>query len=168
MTFLYQKFAKPLLKFLIKKYHLDEEVAAELAQEAWLAAFKSFNTFQNKSTFFTWLCKIAIFKTADYYRKFINKDSGFIAPTLDDVNNLISPDITPEEYATLIDVRLKVKRCLLLLPEKYKQILLLRYYKQYTYTQIANEMHLSVRNVESVLTKAKKEFAPLYLTIDGK
>ncbi len=168
MTLLYQKFAKPLLRFLIKRYNLDEDTAAELAQEAWLAAFKSYKTFNNKSTFFTWLCKIAIFKSADYYRKYINKNSGFIAPTLDDVNNLISPDITPEEYATLVDMRDKVKKCLMLLPEKYQQILLLRYYNQYSYKQIAEEMHLSLRTVEHTLEKAKKKFVPLYLNLEHK
>ena len=158
---LYTKFGKPLLKFLVKRYNLELETAEEIAQEAWLAAFKSYNTFNNKSTFFTWVCKIAMFKTADYYRKFVNRRSGLVSPTLEHLNNLIDPQVTPEEFASLEDMSFKIRDCLNLLPEKYKMVLWLRYYKQYSYSEMAKELNMSERAVEGTLYRAKKQFLDL-------
>lgn len=158
---LYLKFGQPLLRFLVKRYNLDSDTAEEIAQEAWLAAYKSFHTFNNKSTFFTWVCKIAIFKTADYYRKFVNRNSGLISPTLDHLNSLISTDVTPEEFASLEEMSFKIRECLNLLPERYKQVLWMRFYKQYSYLEIANELKISERAVEGTLYRAKKQFIEL-------
>ncbi len=156
---LFKRLAKPLLGFLIRRYNIDQETAEEIAQETWLAAYKSYSTFQSKSKFFTWLCKIAMFKTADYYRKYVNKNSGLVSPTLDVLNSLVSPTLNPEEELVLVELRNNVGKCLALLPEKYKKILEMRYVKQYSYSQIAQELNLSERSVEGLLYRAKKQFA---------
>ncbi|MFC1622212.1 RNA polymerase sigma factor [Patescibacteria group bacterium] len=156
---LYRKFAKPLLKFLLKRYNLPLSEAEEIAQETWVAAYKSYHTFENRSKFFTWLCKIAMCRTADYYRKFVNRKSGLISPSLEKLNNLVSSELTPEEEFSLLEVKRNVKRGLRLLPENYKKVLILRYYYDCSYAEIAKELRISVRAVEGRLYRAKKELA---------
>ena len=84
-----------------------------------------------------------------------------VSPTLEHLNNLIDPQVTPEEFASLEDMSFKIRDCLNLLPEKYKMVLWLRYYKQYSYSEMAKELNMSERAVEGTLYRAKKQFLDL-------
>jgi len=48
------------------KNHLD---ADDLAQETFLLAFKSMNKFKQDSSFYTWLYRIAVNQTLNYFKK---------------------------------------------------------------------------------------------------
>lgn len=98
-----------------------------------------------------------MYRTADYYRKFVNRKSVLVSPTLEKLYNLVSLELTPVEQASIEDVKKGVKRMLQLLPDNYKKILVLKYYDNYSYSEIAQELGISTRAVEGRLYRARKE-----------
>ena len=150
------------MKFVVKKMGGDTNAAEEVFSETIIAAWKGFNTFQYKSKFFTWLCRIALNKTADYYRSQIHYRSRFIAPSLEDFANIKDKSITPEEKASLEELRNCVLECLNLLPEEKRKLLYLRFWKDMTIKGIANTFGISERAAEGKIYRAKLSFKEIY------
>lgn len=150
------------MKFVIKKMGGNTIAAEEIFSETMMAAWKGFHTFEYKSKFFTWLCRIALNKAADYYRTQINYRSRFIAPGLEDLANIQDKNITPEEKASLNELRNCVHDCLDLLPDDKKNLLYLRFWKDMTIRGIAEMSGISERAAEGKVYRAKLAFREIY------
>ena len=129
----------------------------ELFAQTIVAAWKGWHKFENKSSYFTWVCRIALNKIADYYRQEVNIHSKLIAPLIE---SLADPNTASlEETMALDELKLSVSRCLDLLPAEAKQVLFLRYWKEKTYQEIGKILQVSPKAVESKLYRARKTFA---------
>lgn len=155
---LYRQLGQPVLKFILKRSGGDLEASKQVLQDTFMAALKSFHTFHHKSTYFTWLCKIALNKLADYYRHQVNKESSL---TLD----IPAPQISPEEKLALDELRTQVNNCLDLLPPEYRRLLHLKYYQELSTREICVKLDLSPRSLEGKLYRAKKALAKIYAKV---
>lgn len=157
IEWLYRRFGRPLVAFLIKRNGHSLEEAEDILQETMIAALKGLAKFQNKCNYFTWLCKIALNKSADYYRRCIHENSRLVIPLIEELDSLINPTATPEEKLLLGELRFKIRHCINLLPEEYRRLINLRYYSELTYKQIGKIVGSSERSVEGKLYRAKKQ-----------
>lgn len=149
-------------KFIIKRLGPDKTAAEEILNEVLIAAWKGWKTFNHKSTYMTWLCKIALNKIADHYRKQIRHKSHFVVPAIDSFNQIIDPKISVEERMVLDELRQKVNDSLNLLPENYRRLLRLRYYEQLANRDISLMLKIPLRSIEGKLYRAKKMLAKIY------
>jgi len=159
---LYKKFVSPLTRFVFKKIGSDPVNADIIVSETFEAAWKGYKTFKHKSSFFTWLCRIALNKIADYYRDQINKRSHLVVPTLKQLSQIESKDIPIEEKIALDELRLKVNEVLNLLPPEKRKLLQYKFYRDLSYKEISVILNLSPRAVEGKIYRAKKAFAKLF------
>lgn len=159
---LYKQFLSPLTRFVFKKIGSDPYNADIIVHETFEAAWKGYKTFKHKSSFFTWLCRIALNKIADYYRDQINRRSHLVVPTLKKLSQIESKDIPIEEKIALDELRYKVNEILNLLPEDKRKLLQYKYYKDLSHKEIAIKLSISPRAVEGKIYRAKKAFAKLF------
>lgn len=155
-AFLYRKFNLPLMKFIVKRMGGNAEAAEEVFSQTVEAALKGWYAFENKSTYFTWVCRIALNKMADHYRKQVNEKSMLIAPGFEILAKIGSNELSPEERIALNDLKLAVIECIELLPPEKRHLLYLRYWKDCSYQEIAKIMGLSERAVEGQLYRTKQ------------
>ena len=156
-VFLYRNFALPLTKFIVKRVGGNKEMAEEVFSRTVSAAWEGWNAFEHKSSYFTWVCRIALNKIADYYREEINRESKFVAPLLEEIAEASINELSPPERLALDELRSSVRACIKLLPEDKKQLLFLRYWKDLTIKQIAKQLGLSERAVEGKLYRARNK-----------
>ncbi|WKZ25558.1 MAG: RNA polymerase sigma factor [bacterium] len=164
-TKLYKSHISPLTRFVFKRIGSDPQMADEIVLETFSSAWKGYKTFQNKSSFFTWLCRIALNKIADYYRDQINRRSKLVFPTLKKLSQIESKDIAIDEKLALDELRSKVNEVLDLLPPEKRRLLQFRYYRDLTYKEISVILQISPRAVEGKLYRAKKSFAEVFKKI---
>jgi len=141
------------------------EAAREALQDTWVAALKSYHTFNHKSTYFTWISKIALNKLADYYRDQVRHRSKVFVPTIDKFNEIVNPELSNEEKISLHELKTKVNICLNMLPNEYRQLLQLRYYEGLSLKKISLTLRIPVRSIEGKLYRAKKLLAKIYAQI---
>ncbi len=130
------------------------EAAEDLLQESLLLGWRSIQAFRGESSLHTWLYRILSNKCKDYLRS-SRKQSADISidasPALvlkDERINLEKKLELSEEARYLIE---KVN----LLPKRYRALLLLRYYDDLSYEQIAKLTHAKVGTVKSRLFAAR-------------
>lgn len=162
ITQLYVSFGRKLLSMILKRNGGDLAAAEDIIQEAFTAAYASYGTFKNKSTYFTWLYRITMNKMSDYYRSQIRHKSKIVVPTLEQFASIVDPGLSPEEELSLNELKSKVAGCLNLLPAEYKKLLELKYYSELSNTQISLRLDLSPRKLEGRLYRAKKALAEIY------
>ncbi len=153
---LYINFGTPLMKFIFKRMGADQDVAEEIFAKTMAAAWKGFSTFENKSSYFTWVCRIALNKIADYYRGQVHERSKFVAPILENIANIEDKNLTPEEDLVLQELRISIRHCLNSLPKKTRNLLYLRYWEDLTIKQIAKQLQMSERSVEGKIYRGKQ------------
>ncbi len=146
---------------LIVRIASSKEDAEELTQDVFIKAFKKLNTFQGKSSFLTWLYRIA-YNTAISATRKTRQDFSYIDETMIDkvpdenVDMLFEKD---ENENLLNKLQVVLKR----LSAEEKMLIALYYSKGEKIHDIAGIMDLSSDNVKIKLYRVRKK---LYFLIN--
>ncbi|HUW24592.1 MAG TPA: sigma-70 family RNA polymerase sigma factor [Patescibacteria group bacterium] len=144
------------LKAFIRQKVDNENDAEDIFQETLVAASQSLPTFKGKSSFFTWLCGIANHEIADFYRK--KKIKTFLFSRFPFLETLVSEALGPEEELLKQELRKEVKQVLSRISEGYSLVLRLKYYQGLSMAEIAEKLGMTVKAVESKLSRAREAF----------
>ncbi len=159
---LYKEAALPLMKFLIKRTGGETEVAEEVFSRTIESALKGYYRFENKSTFFTWVCRIGLNKIADYYRDQVHQRSRIIVPLFEELAEVEDSKLSPEEQLAVKELRANLHSCLDLLPDEKRQLLQLRYWEELSVKKIAEVLGISERATEGKLYRARAELKVIF------
>lgn len=132
---------------LCYRYVNDHSDANDLAQEAFLKAYKAIGRFRGDAAFSTWLYRIAV-NTCLNFRAARKPQSEPLAESLADGRRGVGEDIEQRERAAR--VRAAVER----LPEKQRLTLILKIYQDLTHEQVAEILGSSVGTVKANLFHA--------------
>ncbi|MBP3917551.1 MAG: RNA polymerase sigma factor [Clostridia bacterium] len=151
---IYQEYFPRVYAFLYRLCR-DRDTAEELTQETFLQVFTSFHRFRGDSELFTWLASIAKHVFYAYLRKnrlqleAINLDLVTDAICTEDSSN---PEIIAERHA----VQESVRRVLRKLPEKHRDVVMLRMYADLPFEEIAAALKISENSAKVIYHRAKK------------
>ncbi len=124
------------------------EEAEEVAQDVFVKAFENIGAFNFKSKFFSWVYRIAI-NTAISYRQ---KEQRFQRP-----DYMPEQGINATENTVLENERTRyVKQAIDQLKEKYRTVIILSYFEQLSYAEIAEVLDITEKKVKSRLFDARK------------
>jgi RNA polymerase sigma-70 factor (ECF subfamily) len=156
-------------------YMKNEADAEDVAQEAFLKAFRNLSTFRGDAKFSTWLISI----TLNEARNRLRRQGVVRMQSLDeppDEDGAVSPALLrdwreiPSEALEREEVRTLLKKALEFLPEIYKQVFLLRDVEELDVSETAEILSISISNVKVRLHRARmmlqKELAPQLRTIN--
>ena len=157
-----------------KVYHLalrmcgNQEDAFEIAQEAFLSAWRGLRFFRGESSFSTWLYRLTSNAAIDYMRR-EKRQSTMSAVSLDDEEVFTEPTDpapSPHQLAEEGELRQALSRALLTLSPEHRQILLLRELQGMSYEEIADALELDLGTVKSRIARARGKLRK-YLTANG-
>lgn len=146
----------PRLKRYVSFRVSDSYEAEEILQETLVAANESYLFFKGKSSFFTWVCAIANHEIADFYRR--KKIKTVLFSRFPFLEQIVSQALAPDEVFEKQELRKEVKHVLSVLTEGYGEILRLKYYQGLSMMEIAEKLKMSVKAVESKLSRAREAF----------
>ena len=127
--------------------------AEEVAQEAFVAAWKGMPAFRGESKFSSWLYQLTTNAAIDFLRR--EKRHRATTPIEDEVD-LAAPG-TPQQAAEAAEVRQALQQALDTLTPEHREIFLLRQMRQLSYEEIGRLLGLEAGTVKSRLSRAKKQ-----------
>lgn len=127
--------------------------AEEVAQEAFVAAWKGMPAFRGESKFSSWLYQLTTNAAIDFLRR--EKRHRATTPIEDEVD-LAAPG-TPQQAAEAAEVRQALQQALDTLTPEHREIFLLRQMRQLSYEEIGQLLGLEAGTVKSRLSRAKKQ-----------
>jgi RNA polymerase sigma-70 factor (ECF subfamily) len=110
------------------------EIADELSQQVFLKAFTKLKTFRGEAPFGAWLFRVAFNVARDWKRSAKNAD----AVDLEEVE--IPVQAREEAELTMVQSLEQLRTAIEGLPEKQRQVVLLRVYEDYSFKEIAAAM----------------------------
>ena len=131
----------------------NEADADEVAQEAFLSAWKALPNFRGDSRFSTWLYQLTSHAAIDLMRR----EKRQI--TAEDITEVSAPDPgpSPQQQAERSETRQAVRDAMGQLSPEYRQIVVLRFLQELSYEEIAAALKLPPGTVKSRLNRAKAQ-----------
>jgi RNA polymerase sigma factor (sigma-70 family) len=131
--------------------------AEDVTQETFVRAYTQLGTYKPVHKFSTWLLSIASHLAIDQLRR-----RRFLALPLEDVPFLeLLPDVGvgPEQSALQGEQQDEIQEYLQLLPSKYRAVIVLRYWYDFSYEEIAQALKLTPALVKARLHRARELLA---------
>ncbi|MFN3165738.1 MAG: RNA polymerase sigma factor [Phycisphaeraceae bacterium] len=169
LTELIGRYEKELFHFLIR-FAGNRAFAEDLFQEAFLQVHQSAGTFDASKRFKPWLFTIAANKARDHLRREKRKRtaplSALIDPTQDSgasFIDLMEADIPlPTDTAQDQEIAELVRDLADQLPDHLREVLVMAYFHQFAYKDIAEMLSIPLGTVKSRLHAAVGTFAQLW------
>lgn len=137
--------------YLIRGIVNDHDDANDLTQEVFIKIWNNLHSFNNKSSVYTWIYKIAVNTSLT----FLKKKNKYIFEDIDGFHNQLYN--STESYLTGDDIAKKLNTVLNSLPNQQKIIFNLRYFNNLKHEEIAEILDLSVGGVKSTYHIAVKK-----------
>lgn len=131
--------------------------AEDVTQEAFVRAYTQLATYKPAHKFSTWLLSIASHLSIDQLRR-----RRFLALPLEDVPFLewiVDVGVGPEQSALQGEQQDEIQSYLQRLPAKYRAVIVLRYWHDFSYEEIANTLNLTPALVKARLHRARELLA---------
>ncbi len=146
---------------LVMRYMRDPADAEDVAQEAFIKAYRALPNFRGDSAFYTWLYRIAI-NTAK--NAIVSRDRNPVGFDLDlqdaessyDMQARLADTETPEALVLTEEIRTIVNRSIDALPEDLRTAIVLRELEGLSYEEIAATMDCPVGTVRSRIFRARE------------
>ncbi len=140
--------------------------AEDLAQEAFLKAWKGLRFYKFESSFSTWLYRLTSNVCIDFLRR--QKRRSAMSFSVSDEDNALElqiadPEPGPEEQAIQRDDQNTIAGAMEQLDEEYRLILTLRTVEELSYEQIAHILDVKVGTVKSRLARARNKLRKILL-----
>ena len=151
---------KDAIYFMLLKMVNNRSDAEDLTLEAFGKAFKNLHQYSPTYAFSTWLFKIASNNCIDFLRK---KKGVHISIENNNEQNenseqlrLKSKEPNPEERLVRIQKAILLRRIVRRLKPRYQTLVELRYFREFSYDEIAKELNLPLGTVKAQLFRARE------------
>ena len=131
----------------------DKHVAEDVVQETFHKAFLRIGSLRDPKSIGSWLYGIARTTAVDWVRK--HKGSKAVAADIEHAALASDGEAGPGDVASQHEERRIVHDALFELPEKYREVLVLKHMRDESYADIARILGTSVPAVESLLFRAR-------------
>lgn len=151
---------KNSIYFTILKMIKNRDDAEDLTIEAFSKAFKNLHKFKKEFTFSTWLFRIATNNTIDFIRKKKLATTSIHTSLKDEAGQNIELDIkdsnlNPNEITVKNEKKIIVRQLVNKLPEKYQNLVKLRYFEELSYKEIAHKTNSPLGTIKAQLFRAR-------------
>ncbi|WP_430787054.1 sigma-70 family RNA polymerase sigma factor [Virgibacillus flavescens] len=144
------------IKRLIFTYVKNHTQTDDIFQDFLIKTFKSLDRFKAKSTLKTWLYRIAINTCKDYLRSPIHRIVQY-----HELSKISSKQQSVEQTSLENEQKETMAEAVLSLPVKYREVILLKFYRDLTINEISQSLHVKESTVRTRIMRGKKKLKTL-------
>lgn len=150
---------KDTIYFMLLKMVNNRSDAEDLTLEAFGKAFKNLHQYSPTYAFSTWLFKIASNNCIDFLRR---KKGIFVSIENNEYNEnneqikIPSKEPNPEEKLIRQQKAILLRRVVRRLKPRYQTLVELRYFREFSYDEIAKELNLPLGTVKAQLFRSRE------------
>ena len=152
---LYETYKDKVYSIALYFFHGDEAAASDTTQQVFLKLLHCMAQFRGDSGFSTWLYRLVVNACMDEARRAKPRE---LTTNTAKVDALTEPDSQEHDFARQQTAR-SVRAALSALPAKFRLPILLRYFEDLSYEEMAAAMNCSMGTVASRLNRGHKMLA---------
>ncbi|MBC8137552.1 MAG: sigma-70 family RNA polymerase sigma factor [Fibrella sp.] len=148
----YEEYKEPVWR-LCRRLLRREADAEDVLQTTFVKAFSALPQFRGEASLKTWLFRIAVNEAITLLRR---RDSACLSTTDEEIEELTAPDAMSDTE------RVAIRTLIELLKPDFRTVIVLRYWEELSYEEIASVLSLPLPSVKMRLHRAKEAFRELY------
>ena len=157
---LVERYQAKLTRYVARLGIRDPDDQLDVLQEVFIKVYRNLNGFDTSLQFSSWIYRIAHNEAITWYRKHRVRPEGHLVADSDDVLALLSakedaPDVTFDKTVNAA----AVNEALLSLDEKYREVIILRFFEHKEYEEISDILKIPVGSVGTLLHRGKRQLA---------
>ena len=156
IEFIIAEIHRPIYSYIYRMVN-NREDAEDLTQDTFIKIFRHIDRYDVERNFSTWVFTIASRTVFDWLRK---KRVHKVLNIIDDPDNPFETSVVDKTYKR-IEGKFDVDNALKQLDPKYRSVVLLFYWKQFSYIEISNSLKIPVNTVKTYLNRAKVKLKKL-------
>ena len=153
----------------------DYDEACDVAQEAFIAAYKSIKKFKAEAKFSTWLYRIVVNYSKNRLKQMHGRKRRE-GVSLDDPGNVKTEGIldqslidcaSPGTHLEMREMEAQVQKCITSIDEEYREVLVLRDIQGFSYEEIRDILNIPDGTVKSRLSRARSALKDCLVRVIG-
>ncbi len=158
---LVDRYEKKLTRYVRRLTGLDAESIEDILQEAFIKIYVNLNDYDPEYSFSSWAYRITHNEAINYLRK--NKKVTTVPLETDDEESanlidVLKSEIDVAEEVSRKDLVERIRKAISMLPDKYREVLVLRYMEDMDYKEISDILRMPMGTVATTINRAKEKF----------
>ena len=156
------RYEAKLARYLMRLGVRTKEDREDVLQEVFLKVYRNLNDFDTSLSFSSWIYRIAHNEAVSSFRKRHVRPEGHLIEAGDE--HLLTVSTSEASPAELFDKQVSsevVNEALTKLSEKYRDVIVLRFFEYKEYEEISDILKIPVATVGTLLHRGKRELSTL-------
>jgi len=158
---LVDRYEKKLSRYVRRLTGLDTESVEDILQESFIKIYVNLNDYDSDYSFSSWAYRITHNEAVNYLRK--NKKVITIPLETDDEESaslieVLKSEIDVAQEILQKDLVERIRKVISMLPDKYREVLILRYMEDMNYEEISDVLRMPMGTVATTINRAKEKF----------
>ena len=157
-AYIVDRYEEKLLRYIKRITNLREDDLFDILQDIFIKIYENLNDYDSTLSFSSWVYRIAHNQVIDTYRKNKARPQGNYVDVDDEIlENMVNDfDFTKDIDSGLL--RKHTQEILNNLDERYREILILKFFEHKDYKEISDILKKPMGTVATLINRAKKQF----------
>ena len=154
---LVERYQDKLLRYG-RKFLRDDD-AEDIVQDVFIKAYENIQSFDTTRRFSPWIYRIAHNEAVNYLKRKSKRYTiswDDIATSKDKLDTA-TDEQPPEEKWLQQEIKEEITEAIKKLPKRYRQVLMLRYFQEYSYEEISKTLERPINTIGTLINRAKKK-----------
>jgi len=157
------RYKKKLLNYIRRLSGLSEEDAEDILQDVFLKVYLNLNDFDGDLKFSSWIYAITRHQVISNHRRLKARVDSSAVHLENEAVQALAFELSIDESLDRALLRERLEKIINQLDPKCREVIILRYWEEKDYREIADIMKRPAGTIASLLHKAKKDLAALWL-----
>ncbi|HQB51063.1 MAG TPA: RNA polymerase sigma factor [bacterium] len=161
LAILINRYQAPLSRYIFRLSGLSKEDIEDILQLVFLKLYLNINNFDPELKLSTWLYRIAHNETISHHRRRLARPNVDYSIDNEALNSLAGHNW--QQTANIAIWRTQLNQAINNLPNKYREIIILRYFEDLDYQAIADIIQQPIGTVATLLSRGKQRLQNLLI-----
>jgi len=157
-TYIIEKYKFKLSVYIKRISGLSDDDVEDVLQDIFIKVYQNLHNFDYSLKFSSWIYRIAHNQTISNFRKLKSRGINSAISIDEELINKLASGMDIENEINIKILNQKINIILNALNEKYREILILKFFEEKDYQEISDIIKKPMGTVASLLSRAKKQF----------
>ena len=155
---IYERYEQKLIWYILRISSFSLEETEDVLQEAFIKAWKNLNEFDENLKFSSWIYRIVHNTTITEWKKSQSKGQNKRQELNEEIFQNLPSSLDIEKEANQKFNKENIQKILQLMPEKYREVLVLKFLEEKDYQEISDILKKPSGTIATLINRAKKSF----------
>lgn len=155
---LIERYETKLRRYITRLGVRSSDDQDDVLQETFIKTYKNLNSFNTSLSFSSWVYRIAHNEAMSWFRRRSVRPEGYLVADSEEVLGLVAAKQEGQEvvFDTTVNA-VEVAAALEKLDEKYREVLVLRFFEHKEYDEISDILKIPIGSVGTLIHRGKKQ-----------